>query len=192
MSDPSFGGWPSGLAGPPGPQGPQGDPGPAGADGAQGDPGPTGATGAQGPQGDPGPTGATGATGATGPAGPSVYSGLTVQIQAAPTSFAIVAGAASLDVSTRNDFAASGALVANTTLTLTGGVDGAQGVIYVKQDGTGSRTLGFTVAGRTILREVGSTDSNPQAAINTVTGYAYNFTTIAGTAYVVIERFYLT
>lgn len=113
-------------------------------------------------------------------------------VQGAPTAFAWASGVASLDVSLRNDFVATNVLSANSVLTLIGGYDGCQGSIYVKQDGTGSRTLSFTVSGRTILREEASADSNPQTAANSLTGYAYDFKTIAGTAYVIIERFRLT
>jgi hypothetical protein len=72
------------------------------------------------------------------------------------------------------------------------GVDGCQGTLYVKQDATGGRMLSFSVAGRTILREAGAMDSNPQPMANTVTGYAYDFKTIGGTAYVIVERFFLS
>jgi hypothetical protein len=75
---------------------------------------------------------------------------------------------------------------------LSNGVEGAQGNIYVKQDATGGRGLGFVVPGRTILREAGAMDSNPQPGANTVTGYAYDFKTIAGTAYVIIARYFLS
>jgi hypothetical protein len=110
----------------------------------------------------------------------------------APSSFAWLANAATIDVSNKNDFCPSGALTGNSTITLSNGVDGCQGTIYVKQDATGSRGLGFVVPGRTILREAGAMDSNPQPGANTVTGYAYDFKTIAGTAYVIVARFFLT
>ena len=110
----------------------------------------------------------------------------------APSSFAWVANAATIDVSAKNDFCPSGALTGNSTITLSNGVDGCQGTVYVKQDATGSRGLGFVVPGRTILREAGALDSNPQASPNTVTGYAYDFKTIAGTAYVIVARFFLS
>ncbi|HMI93400.1 MAG TPA: hypothetical protein VK509_18640 [Polyangiales bacterium] len=110
----------------------------------------------------------------------------------APTAFAWASNAAAIDVSSKNDFVASAALTGNSTLTLNNGVDGCQGTVYVKQDATGGRTLGFVVPGRTILREAGAMDSNPQPMPNTVTGYAYDFKTIGGTAYAIVERFFLT
>jgi hypothetical protein len=110
----------------------------------------------------------------------------------APTAFAWASDAATIDVSNKNDFVASAALTGNCTLTLSNGVDGCQGTVYVKQDAIGSRTLGFVVPGRTILREAGAIDSNPQPMANTVTGYAYDFKTIGGTAYAIVERFFLT
>lgn len=143
--------------------------------------GPAGADGAEGPEGPEGPQGP-----------PGVAGGLTELIQAEPQSYAFASNAATLDVSTRNDFVPTNTLTGNSTITLANGVDGCQGTVYVKQDATGSRTLSFTVAGRTILREQGSADSNPQAAANSVTGYSYDYKTIAGTAYVIIERFMLT
>jgi len=110
----------------------------------------------------------------------------------APTAFAWSGNAAAIDVSSKNDFVASAALTGNSTLTLNNGIDGCQGTVYVKQDATGGRTLGFVVPGRTILREAGAIDSNPQPMANTVTGYAYDFKTIGGTAYAIVERFFLT
>lgn len=113
-------------------------------------------------------------------------------IHGAPMAFAWDGGVATVDVSARNDFAASNTLTVNSVLTLIGGIDGCQGTIYVKQDGTGSRTLSFTVSGRTVLREESAADSNPQAGANALTGYSYDYKTIAGTAYVIVERFKLT
>ena len=109
-----------------------------------------------------------------------------------PIAFAWAGNAATIDVSVKNDFVASGTLTGNSTITLTNGSDGCQGTVYVKQDATGGRGLGFVVPGRTILREAGAMDSNPQQSPNTVTGYAYDFKTIGGTAYVIVERFFLT
>lgn len=109
-----------------------------------------------------------------------------------PTAFAWASDAATIDVGVKNDFVASAVLTGNSTITLGNGSDGCQGTVYVKQDATGGRGLGFVVPGRTILREAGAMDSNPQQSPNTVTGYAYDFKTIGGTAYVIVERFFLT
>lgn len=116
----------------------------------------------------------------------------TGRIAQTPTSFTWVTGAASINVAIKNDFVAGNTLTQNSTLTLTGGVDGCQGTIYVKQDGTGTWTLGFTVAGRTTLREDGAADSNPKTGAGALTGYVYDFKTIAGTAYVIISRLMLS
>lgn len=113
-------------------------------------------------------------------------------IQSAPSSFTFTANAATLDVSTRNDWACTNTLTADSTITLTNGIDGCQGVLFVQQDGTGGWGLTFTVSGRTILREGGASDSDPQATASSLTGYAYLYTTINSTAYVIIERFPLT
>lgn len=105
--------------------------------------------------------------------------------------FTITSGAATLNVGAYNDHIASNTLSQGTTLTLSGGIDGSQGTIYVKQNATGGWTLAFSVAGRTILRGAGITDDNAQSGANTVTSYHYQYLTIASTPYVRITRVYL-
>lgn len=107
------------------------------------------------------------------------------------STFAWASGAATLSVGSGGDFAASNALGSANVLTLSGGLDGAQGLIYVKQDGTGSRTMTFTVSGRTIIRDANSVDDTPQSAANSITVYSYHFVTIVATAYVRITRVFL-
>jgi len=85
-------------------------------------------------------------------------------------------------------WAASNNLTGNSTLTLTGGVDGVRLSLYVKQDGTGSRTLTLSIAGRTIRRDTGITDDNPASGINLITAYEIEFATIVGTASVRIKK----
>lgn len=104
------------------------------------------------------------------------------------TGFAWASNVASIDVSLANAFAATNTLTGNSTLTLTGGADGMNGVIFVKQDGTGSRTLGFTVSGRTVYRDVGVPDTNPFPAASSITMYQYFFVTVDSTAIVVINK----
>jgi len=106
--------------------------------------------------------------------------------------FTWAAGAASINVATARVFAATNALAANSVLTLTGGVDGSNGVIAVKHDGTTTvYTLGFTVAGRTIRRDLNVPDTNPLALANAETEYHYLFYTLAGVAYCRIFKAYL-
>jgi len=116
----------------------------------------------------------------------------TGRIEQTPTAFSWTAGAASISVAVKNDFVSSDSLTQNSTLTLTDGTDGCQGTIYVKQDATGGWTLDFVVAGRTILREDGAADSNPKTDPDSLTGYVYDFKTVAGTAYVIISRLMLS
>lgn len=124
-----------------------------------------------------------GPSGATGPAG-------TVAFNAA-NSFTWSSNAASLNTSAGGDFTATNTLTGNSTLTLTSGVDGAQGLIYVKQDSTGGRTITFSIAGRTILRDANSIDDNPESTASSLTVYSYHYVTVAGTACTRITRVFL-
>ena len=117
-----------------------------------------------------------------------VASSSTLAAWRGTTTFAFTAGAATLDVSASLHFAASGALTQDSTITLTNGADGRRGRIHVVQDATGSWRLNFTVAGRTILLNLGDNNTTPQAAVGSHTCYDYAFETIAGVACVVIER----
>jgi hypothetical protein len=109
----------------------------------------------------------------------------------AATAFAWVSNAASIDMGAAHNFVASNTLTGNSTLTITGGVDGSYGVVQVKQDGTGSRTLGFSVAGRTQLRDLNTPDTNPRPTPNSLTEYHIYFSTVAGTAYYRVFVVYL-
>jgi hypothetical protein len=109
----------------------------------------------------------------------------------AATAFAWVSNAASIDVSVVRHFAASNTLTGNSTLTLASGVDGCRGKIYVKQDGTGGRTLTFSVSGRIVLKDLNVADTNPLVTANSYTVYEYSYETIAGTAVVVLLKGFL-
>ncbi len=115
----------------------------------------------------------------------------TIAEQALATGFAWSANAATIDVSAAKNFAATNTLTGNSTLTLSNGADGMNGVIHVKQDGTGSRTLAFTIAGRTVLKDLNVADTNPLVTANSITEYHYYFVTIAGTAYCRIFKVFL-
>lgn len=118
--------------------------------------------------------------------------GISVSGGGAITQFAWTAGAATLSLLTSKNWANSATMIANCTLTITNGVEGDYGVIYVKQDGTGSRTLAFTIAGRTILRDANSVDDQPQSSNSAITAYHYQFVTISGTAYVRLTKVFLS
>jgi hypothetical protein len=109
----------------------------------------------------------------------------------AATGFAWTANAASLDVGAGHNFAATNTLTGNSTLTLTNGTDGCQGMIFVKQDATGGRTLAFTIAGRTVRRDLNVLDANPLTAPNGETMYQYFYVTLAGVACVVLNKVYV-
>jgi hypothetical protein len=107
----------------------------------------------------------------------------------AANAFAWATNAASIAVAgVGGVWAASNNLTGNSTLTITGGVDGVRLSLYVKQDGTGSRTLTLSIAGRTIRRDTGISDDNPAAGINLITAYEIEFATIVGTASVRVRK----
>jgi hypothetical protein len=92
------------------------------------------------------------------------------------------------DVSTNNDWRFTDTWTGNITITLSNGSEGCQGVIWAKQDGTGSRTVAFTTSGRTQLMDDGITAYNTSiAAANKVFGMGYYYATIGGTAYVIFS-----
>lgn len=102
------------------------------------------------------------------------------------TSGTFTAGAATLDTSASLDFTAR--LTQNSTLTLTNGVDGRRGKVYVVQDTTGAWDLDFTASGRALLLEEGVDNTAPGAAAAANTVFDYDYQTINGTAYLVIRR----
>lgn len=104
-----------------------------------------------------------------------------------PIESAIVAGAVNVDVAATNTHKLT-QLVANTALTFIKFIDGLQGTITVRQDGLGGRTLSFAAAGRTVLKDVGVANLNPQAALDSVTEYAYSFGTVDAFAYVMVAK----
>lgn len=194
----------AGSTGPTGPQGPSGPPGPPGSDGVDGEdgrpglpgangaPGTTGPQGPAGPPGPPGTDGEDGADGAPGPPGPAGTNGSNGSNGGSTlTTYTLSSNAATLDIAAANDFAPTNTMGGNTTLTLSNGADGSQGTIYVKQDGTGGRTLTFSVASRTIIRDANSSDDNPQSGANSQTAYSYHFYTAVSTAYIRITKVFI-
>lgn len=110
-----------------------------------------------------------------------------------PVGFALVASAATLDVSAARNFVCTNTITGNTTLTLINGVDGMHGTVQLKNDATGgaSRTLTFTVAGRTRLMDLNVGETNPITLGNQITEYHYYYCTIGGTAYIRIYKVFL-
>jgi hypothetical protein len=115
----------------------------------------------------------------------------TGSVANAATNFTWSSNTATIDVSLANHFVSTNTMTGSSTLTLSNGVDGCRGKIYVKQDGTGSRTLSFTISGRTVLKGLNVTDTNPQIAANSYTVYEYSYETIVSTAVVVLLKGYL-
>jgi hypothetical protein len=115
----------------------------------------------------------------------------TLPIADAATNFAWSSNTASIDVSLGHHFTATNTMTGNSTLTMANGVDGDMGMIFVKQDGTGTRTLTFTISGRTVLKDLNVADTNPLSTANAITMYQYYYVTIVSTAYVVLNKVYL-
>ncbi len=86
-----------------------------------------------------------------------------------PGAITWASNAASIAVDHGQSFDSTNTMTGNSTLTMTGFVDGAFGTFSVKQDGTGSRTLTVVAAGRTILKPTGDSDYNPNPAVNSIT-----------------------
>lgn len=107
------------------------------------------------------------------------------------TNFTWSSNAATVDVSLGHNFTATNTMGGNSTLALSNGVDGDNGLIFVKQDGTGSRTLTFTISGRTVLKDLNVADTNPLVTANSITMYQYYYVTTVSTAYVVLNKVYL-
>lgn len=108
----------------------------------------------------------------------------------AATNFAWSSNAATIDVSLGHNFTATNALAGNSTLTLSNGVDGDNGLILVKQDST-ARTLTFTISGRTVLKDLNVPDTNPLSTASSITMYQYFYVTTVSTAYVVLNKVFL-
>lgn len=108
----------------------------------------------------------------------------------APTNFTWAANIATIDVSLARDFRATNTMGGNSTLTLSNGVDGCFGLIYVQQDGAGNRTLAFTIAGRTIIGDLNVPNPPPPlGTANSQTVYQYSYyTSPAGVACVFLTR----
>jgi hypothetical protein len=108
------------------------------------------------------------------------------------TQFAWASNAATLSLLTSKNWAASVMMGANCTITITNGVEGDYGTIYVRQDGPGAHTITFTVTGRTLLRDANAIDDNPQSFNGTMTAYNYHFVTITGQTYCRLTKVFLS
>jgi len=106
----------------------------------------------------------------------------------APTSFSWVANEATINVHDARNFAAELELTGPSILTLEAGMDGHSGEIVVKQDATGSRTLAFVIAERTIVNDADAPDTNPLATPGGITRYRYLFLTLVGVPSVLLSK----
>lgn len=77
--------------------------------------------------------------------------------------YAYVDGTENIDLSAAARYEPTNALGGNTTFTGTNADDDYDGRIIVKQDGTGGRTVAFTVTGATMLDLGGGIDPDPDA-----------------------------
>lgn len=97
-----------------------------------------------------------------------------------PTGFTNT-GSINLDVSIKNDFVINtGGMTGNLTLTLINPANGRQGIIAVRQDATGSRTITFSVAGYTLYSDPGTPDLQPSPTPNSITIYTYALLQVGG------------
>lgn len=104
----------------------------------------------------------------------------------------VFASSLAIDVGAKNDHYV-GVLTGDITFTFTNPAVGRQGLIGVKQDGTGNRQCTFTPpATYTLLRDVGWGDYLPQPGINTMTLYSYSMFALGGTNYLLIGKSFLT
>jgi len=105
-----------------------------------------------------------------------------------PTSFAYAANVA-LDVGVKNDYVCSGTLTGNITFTFTNAANGRQGLLAVKQDGTGGRTVTFTApAGWTAFRDSNTANLAAASGANAITLYSYAFLSVGGTQMLFIGK----
>jgi len=102
------------------------------------------------------------------------------------------AASLSLDVSllSSKDFEI-GLLTGNCDIALTGGYDGAEGLINVSQDGTGGYAVTIAAAGRTEIKSasLASLTAAPEPGAHTV--YWYRFYTVNAVGYLQVSMDYL-
>lgn len=89
--------------------------------------------------------------------------------------FAYVDGTEDLDTAVHGNYRQTNDLDGNTTLTLTNGTNGRGGNIYVRQDGTGGRTVTIACTGATA-----KVDGSPNLAADAISRLEYGFATIDG------------
>ena len=105
-----------------------------------------------------------------------------------PTSFAYAANYA-IDVGVKNDYVCSGTLTGNIAFTFNNSANGRQGLISVKQDGTGGRTVTFTApAGWTVYRDSNTANLQAASAAGAITLYSYAFLIVGGTQMLFIGK----
>jgi len=101
------------------------------------------------------------------------------------------AASIALDVAASNDFAI-GLLTGNVTFTFSNPNAGRQGLILVKQDTTGGRTVTFTAPSTyTIVRDANVADLSAASAASTITLFAYAMFALGGTNYLQLSKAFL-
>jgi hypothetical protein len=106
----------------------------------------------------------------------------------APVALTLSSGAA-----THNSQASNRAqltLTANATLTLSNLANGRRGIIAVRQDATGSRTLALTTTGWTQLRDTSYVDLAPASAAGAVTLYTYACEILNSVQYIIFGKLF--
>jgi len=94
------------------------------------------------------------------------------------------AASLSLDTSPQRDKDFEiGPLTGNLAITLIKGVDGAEGLINVKQDGVGGHTVSIAAAGRTVVKSTSIASLAAAVGVNAQTVYWYRFYTVNGVGY---------
>jgi hypothetical protein len=97
------------------------------------------------------------------------------------------ATAVTLDTSQKNDFVI-GALTGNIAITLSNPAAGRQGLIAVRQDGTGTRTVSIAATGYTNYHDVNTIDLIASPAANAIVVYTYAMLVVGGVSMLLLGK----
>jgi hypothetical protein len=98
------------------------------------------------------------------------------------------ASSVSLNTAVSNDFII-GALTGSISISFANAAIGRQGSIYVKQDGSGGRSVTIIAPSTyTIIKDSNISDLSASTGANTITCYAYIMVAIAGSNYLQIAK----
>lgn len=104
----------------------------------------------------------------------------------APTVVAY-ASTVTLDTSIKNDFVI-GSLTGNIAITLSNPAAGRQGLIAVRQDATGGRTVSIAASGYTNYRDINTPDLAAASGVSTITVYAYAMVVVGGVNMLLLSK----